>query len=167
MNKCEGCGLQSESTPTKHIRLTNGSLKLCPQCLGDMNRKAPKLPLFQQGNFTLASGAKSRWKIECDALTMDDWEGLAAMAMEFLPPFRLVLGVPRGGVPLAKCLGKHARLDAGPTLVVDDVWTTGGSMKRFIEQHLSYPPQVFGLVAFARNPVEPWVTALFQMPARK
>lgn len=117
------------------------------------------MTLFQTGDFTLASGQKSTWKIECDALTPEDWAGLAAMAVQFLPAFGAVLGVPRGGLPLARALERYATV--GKTLVVDDVWTTGGSMKRFIaERNLE---EYFGLVAFARNPPQSWVTALFTM----
>lgn len=117
--------------------------------------------LFQTGDFILASGQKSRWKIEADALTSDDWAGLAAIAAELLPPFGAVLGVPRGGLPFARALERY--VTSGPTLVADDVFTTGGSMRRFIaERRLT---NYAGLVAFARSTPEPWVTALFQMPA--
>jgi orotate phosphoribosyltransferase len=75
--------------------------------------------LFQTGDFTLASGQKSTWKIECDALTPEDWAGLAAMAVQFLPPFGAVLGVPRGGLPLARALEKY--VTSGSTLVVDEL----------------------------------------------
>jgi len=33
--------------------------------------------LFQFGDFSLHSGSKSKWKIECDALTDEDVEALA------------------------------------------------------------------------------------------
>jgi orotate phosphoribosyltransferase len=124
--------------------------------------------IFQRGNFTLASGAKSSWKIECDALTAADWDGLAVMLVAFLPgPFGRVIGVPRGGVPFADALGEYATGDDLPILVVDDVWTTGGSMSRFITNELGYiwpSDDFFSAVAFARNPVPDGVTALFSMP---
>ena len=120
--------------------------------------------LFQTGDFTLASGQKSTWKLECDALSPDDWAGLAAIAVQHLPPFGAVVGVPRGGIPLANAMEKYAT--TGPLLVVDDVWTTGGSMKRFLRAGNIAADSVIGLVAFAPNPPEPWVTALFQMPGK-
>ena len=45
------------------------------------------LALFQLGDFTLASGQRSRWKIECDNLLAEDWQALAVIAAEILPPF--------------------------------------------------------------------------------
>lgn len=128
--------------------------------------------LFVTGDFTLASGAKSSWKIECDALTVLDWDGLAQMALTVLRPFGNVVGVPRGGIPFANALRPFAT--SGHLLIVDDVWTTGGSMRRHRETIMRYCHDVgspttsveeaIGLVAFARNRPEPWVTALFQMP---
>lgn len=119
--------------------------------------------LFQRGDFTLASGQKATWKIECDALTPSDWAGLAAMAVERIAlPFACVLGVPRGGLPFAEALTPYIDRDAGTTLVVDDIWTTGGSMERFINAGRIWRP-VVRVVAFARNPVPPGVIAVFQM----
>lgn len=40
--KCEACGLQAIETYIQ-VRTTNGSLLLCQQCLGDLNRKNPEL----------------------------------------------------------------------------------------------------------------------------
>ena len=125
--------------------------------------------LFQQGNFTLASGAMSRWKIECDALTPGDWMALAAMAAEILPPFVFAYGVPRGGLPFANALNQYAKAGNHPVLIADDVWTTGGSVRRFAASTACPNPKVFGppicVVAFARGPYPAWVTPLFRMPA--
>jgi orotate phosphoribosyltransferase len=125
--------------------------------------------LFQVGDFTLASEQKSTWKIECDALTEDDWDALAVMLVERLPrSFSGVTGVPRGGEPFARALKRFAikDIDRGPEntclLVVDDVWTTGKSMRRFMDSlDIFYTPM--RAVVFARNPVPPDVIALFQM----
>jgi orotate phosphoribosyltransferase len=130
------------------------------------------VPLFQTGNFTLASGARSTWKIECDALTTEDWDGLAAMLVQFLPKmFGEVIGVPRGGAPFAAALESYVNPDVQRVLIVDDVWTTGGSMTRFIEAHeelriLRDGGRLDRAVVFARNPTPPDVTALFTMPER-
>ena len=116
--------------------------------------------LFQTGDFTLASGQRSSWKIECDALTPADWEGLAAIAAETLHPFGEVVGVPRGGLLFAQALVKYTT--EGPLLIVDDVWTTGESMKVYAARH--HPNRYWlGCVVFARNVPDYWVRALFTM----
>lgn len=124
--------------------------------------------LFQHGKFTLASGATSDYKIECDALTPDDWEGLAAMAMAFLPsPFGRVVGVPRGGIPFAKALEKYANPASKRLLIAEDVVTTGGSIERFSLNNpvvQDDPVTVIGVCVFARGKCPGWVTPLFRLP---
>ena len=122
--------------------------------------------LFQLGDFTLRSGAESKWKIECDAFTDNDWEALAVMAAEILPPFTEVLGVPRGGLPFAAALQKHIRDAPRTLLIAEDVCTTGGSMERFrasITPNFVVPGMwVLGVCVFAREPEWPeWVQPLF------
>lgn len=119
--------------------------------------------LFQTGDFTLASGAKSRWKIECDALTREDWKGLAAIAAEILPPFGWVQGVPKGGFPFADALRSYAMGSPFPLLIAEDVVTTGGSMERFREGFHPDAGDIIGVCVFARGPCPSWVTPLFQM----
>jgi orotate phosphoribosyltransferase len=122
--------------------------------------------LFQYGTFTLASGQKSHWKIECDSLTPEDWEALAVMAAERLMPFGGVVGVPRGGLPFATALAAHVTPGVRRLLVAEDVLTTGGSIERFLEAN---PVQgglydhVQGVCVFARGPCPAWVMPLFQM----
>lgn len=117
--------------------------------------------LFQIGDFTLASGQRSSWKIDCDALTSGDWEALAAILAEWLPAFEQVEGVPTGGIELAEALMPY-RSTSNQALVVDDVWTTGGSMQRYIDSYRwAIPP--LRAVVFARNPVPAGVVAVFQM----
>lgn len=146
--------------------------------------------LFQLGNFTLNSGAKAAWKIECDALTSRDWDALARMAADVLPPFGSVWGVPRGGLPFAAALDKYATCDCGgpraahargefhtfsahryPALVCEDVCTTGGSMERFVagakaaaNSGGTFPENYIGVCVFARDRYPTWVTPLFKMP---
>lgn len=115
-------------------------------------------PLFKVGNFKLHSGDTSEWKVECDALTTEDWQGLARMAMEFLPPFREVVAIPRGGIPLKAAMDAYVTPDSSRLLVVDDVLTTGNSMYKTMFRY----PSSIGLVAFARGPLPPNVYAIWQ-----
>jgi orotate phosphoribosyltransferase len=126
--------------------------------------------LFQLGDFILRSGKKAKWKIDCDALTKEDWEGLAAMAVDILPPFAFAWGVPRGGLPFADALNKYGtnRYDH-PLLIAEDVCTTGGSMSRCLSElaksrneTLVCGSNVIGVCVFAREPSWPsWVKPLF------
>lgn len=102
--------------------------------------------LFQLGPFTLPSGETTHFKIECDALTEDDWKALARLAVELLPPFGRVEGVPRGGIPFADALQQYTTPNDETLLIADDVWVTGISWKR----HCNYRDAI-GVVAFTRN----------------
>lgn len=122
------------------------------------------MSLFQYGDFKLNSGATSKWKLECDALTQGDLKALAFMAFQILPPFGLVVGVPTGGLLFAECL--RAYTSHGPTLIVDDVLTTGGSIEREKSKANKANGDPLGVVIFARGKCPPWVQALFQMPEK-
>ncbi len=144
------------------------AIELAPEFRTD----PPLRSLFQLGDFTLRSGQKSKWKIECDGLTGDDWSALAQMAVEILPPFGGVAGVPRGGWPFAAALALRATPGCKTFLVAEDVITTGGSILRYLEANP--PPKdqwehVLGVCVFARGPVSTpdWVTPLFSMPLGK
>lgn len=110
--------------------------------------------LFALGDFKLASGARSGWKIEADALTPDDWDALARIAVDVLPSFGSVEGVPRGGLAFAAALRAYAT--TGPLLIAEDVCSTGGSMERFRADR-----DAIGVCAFARGRWPEWVTPLF------
>lgn len=131
--------------------------------------------LFEVGDFTLHSGGKSRFKIDCDHLTDADIEALAQMLVAVLPPFRAVEGVPRGGLRLAQALQpycihpeavRYSSVKVREWLIVDDVWTTGGSLMRAVREKSAgrkYVDSVFGAVIFARSPLPSYdVYALFQ-----
>lgn len=113
--------------------------------------------LFRLGDFRLAGGGRSAWKIECDALGATDWAALAQIAASRVPPFGSVVPVPRGGIPFAEALAAHAT--EGPPLVADDVLTTGGSVRRALEGGAG----AHAVVVFARGPVPVGVTALFAL----
>lgn len=116
------------------------------------------MSLFQKVDFMSAAGLSLDWRIECDALTERDWECIAHVGMKILPAFRNVLGVPRGGLKLEKALLPHCS-DRGPLLLVDDVWSTGKSMRKLrdeIYKNAGLSPEDntwIGFVAFARGPL--------------
>ena len=148
--------------------------------------------LFQKVDFKSSAGLDLSWKIECDALTDDDWEGIATMIMERAKPFRSAIGVPRGGVKLAEILNKYATGDyLDPVCIVDDVLTTGKSMEEYRtktieeeEARIRICKQYTGVtrtkaaqdiivngskaspgggVVFARNQPAEWISSLFHM----
>lgn len=115
--------------------------------------------LFQRGNFPLHSGQTSRFKIDCDALTLGDWKTLADLISRNFR-FREVVGIPTGGLLLAYALEKYIEPDSSlPVLIVDDVLTTGGS----IRQELARIPNSVGVVVFARGKCPERVTPIFQL----
>ena len=122
--------------------------------------------LFIEEDFTGHSGDQLHWKIEMDALEDAEWKCIARMIMEISPPFKEAIGIPRGGVKLGKLLNLHGtgkRED--PICIVDDVLTTGGSMKEFkTKRQWRNPSKYIGWVVFARTPPPDWVRVLFQMP---
>lgn len=98
-----------------------------------------------QKEFIGAAGFPLAWKIECDTLTLEDWRTIAFVCAPHLPAFGSVIGVPRGGLFFAQEMKRY--VSNGPPLIVDDVWTTGKSM-RAVAAKFSYWQ---GLVAFARG----------------
>lgn len=124
------------------------------------------MSLFEFGQFTMASGRESRFKIECDAVTPEQWASFASLARPLLPAYGRVIGVPRGGVYWASCFAQWVTPGSRRVLMVDDVWTTGGSMVRCVLDHRTHGLQGdpwHGLVLFARGPVPSHVTALFTL----
>lgn len=123
--------------------------------------------LFQLGDFTLHSGAPSHFKIECDALTEADWQALAALVASHYT-FHHVEGVPRGGIPFAEVLMPYCKPSGTHFLLVDDVYTTGASLREFyrmVHKRDTWfvPKDVLGVVVFARGEVEEWVRPIFHL----
>lgn len=117
--------------------------------------------LFRLGEFTSHSGIPLEWKIDCDALTREDWEALAVIALEILDgePFDQVLACGGAAAELSSALWKY-RSPEGVLLVVDDVLTTGATMER---HRLASGRICRGIVVFARGPCPPWVRAIFTL----
>ena len=114
------------------------------------------LSLFNIGEFWLHGGDFSAFKIDCDALSDYDIEVLATqVASRFR--FSGVKGIPRGGLRLATALEKYVvpNLEL-PMLIVDDVYTTGRSMR----QHRS--GNCIGVVIFARTNPPEWIHPIFE-----
>ena len=130
------------------------------------------MDLFQKVDFISHAGIPMSWKIECDAISNDEWAALAKMIMEYqTEPFRAAIGIPRGGVKFADALNKYASgVPTDEVMVVDDVYTTGTSFREFIAEN--YPmwtmQQGFRWCVFARKPSDTvqggFVKALFTMP---
>lgn len=114
------------------------------------------MSLFTLGNFRSHSGEILQWKIECDALTLGDWDCAAVMIAELVDSFSSVEGVPRGGLKLANALKKYTHT-SGPLLIVDDVLTTGGCMAAHRNGR-----EAIGAVLFARGYCPSWVIPVFQ-----
>lgn len=121
--------------------------------------------------FTMHSGGQGHFKIECDGLTDGEVATFAYLIADRCSPFDYVAGIPRGGVRIANALDQYRRAEVPGQklrlLIVDDVWTTGGSMRTERDMWLKYdvwkPEQLVGAVMFARSPVDDWVCPIFQM----
>ena len=119
------------------------------------------IQLFEDKPFIGHAGPKLLFKIECDALTDDDLETLAAIIAR-RHTFGRVLGIPSGGFRLAHALEKY-RSSVDVVLIVDDVLTTGKSMEDMRDQ--TCKDKVIGVVIFARGKCPSWVTPIFQLSA--
>lgn len=110
--------------------------------------------------FESHSGLSLDWKIECDALTKDDWDTLAFIVSENFS-FKTVKGVPTGGWKFAEALRYYENENSTYHLIVDDVLTTGTSMDEALGMHI-HQESVFGIVVFARGKCSKWITPIFQ-----
>lgn len=118
--------------------------------------------LFIPGEFLSHSGIKLPYKIECDSLTDEEIDIFANIIAHHYQRwlFSKVIGIPRGGLRLAKALRNKVNIVEGSPirLVVDDVYTTGRSL---FEQGC---PSVYpGAVMFARAPVPKGIFAVCQL----
>jgi hypothetical protein len=117
--------------------------------------------MFERGKFESHSGIQLNWKIECDGLTDADLEALAeAVSSRII--FKEVIGIPRGGLRFAEALKQYRSPVARPTLIVDDVLTTGRSMNE-LRKSVSGPST--GVVIFARGPgpIPAWIFPIFSL----
>jgi orotate phosphoribosyltransferase len=119
------------------------------------------MSIFKHGEFTLHSGDKADFLIDCDALTQKDIDNIAAFMAPRLKPFSTVIGIPQGGLRLGIAMRRYQK-DEGGLLIVDDVLTTGASMEKAKGER----EDVQGVVIFARGPYPTWIRPLFVMPGR-
>lgn len=120
------------------------------------------MTLFRNGEFLSHSGKALNWKIECDALTDDDYDTIAKVIASKIK-FSSVFGVPRGGTKLAHFLSDYIS-NEGPVLVVDDVLTTGRSMEEFRDKlNFIGHKEVLGIVLFSRGVCPDWIYPVFQL----
>lgn len=125
--------------------------------------------LFKYGLFRLSSGHLDHFRIDCEHLNALEWSALAQYIAERVRVFRDVVGVETGGEALAKFLKGFAQGDIQqPLLIVDDVWTTGASMRKCAEHWTSCLPmahrQWIGWVVFSRGKLDNNVESVFHMP---
>ncbi len=118
--------------------------------------------IFKTGDFILASGSKSNFKIDCDDLTEFDLHSLALYASKLIPNYKEVYGVPTGGLRFANQMRKFTSA-IGNILIVDDVYTTGRSMINFIKENNLTNANIQGLVIFARSQPVDWVKPIFTL----
>jgi hypothetical protein len=113
--------------------------------------------LFKFGWFASHSGFQLPWKIDCeDGLRDEDWNALASIvAGKF--GFSDVYGIPRGGTKFARALAPFCE-PGYPTLIVDDVLTTGRS---FEDARQRFSANCIGVVVFARGRCPDWVWPIF------
>ena len=111
--------------------------------------------LFQRQSFIAHSSRRLDWKIECDALTDEDWDTLAWRVAQNVR-FGSVYGIPNGGIRFARALEPY--VTSGPRLIVDDVLTTGKSMREARQSSSD-----LGVVVFARGICPHWVTPIFSL----
>ena len=124
--------------------------------------------LFQKCDIVLHSGGKSDFKIECDTLTNEDWNTLAYLISKKYS-FKETHGVPIGGLRLERALKQYRDKNSKTILVVDDVMTTGNSMRKMRDKLiLDYDysaNDVVGVVVFKRGftPIPVWIVPIFRM----
>lgn len=122
--------------------------------------------LFTKTDFISHAGLSLDFKINCDALTDEDWDTLAKEIVKKFKHFGDVYGIPSGGTILAEKLKSYATgNNDDPFLIVDDVLTTGTSFHEALNLlNISLERQVIGVAVFFRAPyISDWIYPIFQM----
>ena len=111
--------------------------------------------MIRYGWFRSHSGLELPWKIELDEWPDFVWRSIAELIGTRVN-FSDVIGVPTGGLKLARYLEEWRTKSVVRRLIVDDVLTTGASMEA-----LRRDPTDLGVVVFARGPLPTWVLSIF------
>ncbi len=86
--------------------------------------------LFELRRTTLSSGIVGGWRINFELLLDADVLTFATLIEQRVGLFGKVEGVPTGGDRLGECLRRWLHPTSDVLLIVDDVLTTGGSIRR-------------------------------------
>ncbi len=122
--------------------------------------------LFVAGAFQSHSGLNLPYEIRCSALSDEMVEQFARQIIASCAPFDLVVGIPTGGLRLARTMNQLADPRGGDwvihkVLIVDDVLTTGMSMESEKAKWVGRAKEVKGAVIFARGICPNWITPLW------
>lgn len=127
------------------------------------------MQLFEIKDFTTHSGLELSWKIECDALTDEEWDALAQIVAKRFS-FKEAIGVPSdNGEKFAAALNRYATDTSNMVLLVDDVLTTGASMNKLLETAFkereagNLDSDYWGVVVFSRGTRPYWVMPIFEV----
>lgn len=123
------------------------------------------MSLFEYGKFISHSGLELPWKFDADFLTPMDLASLALIVKDRIQ-FGQVVGVPRGGLRFAEALRPYGQIGQ-PTLIVDDVLTTGRSMIDMYEllRASGHTEIIFGVVILSRagDQRPDWVSSILDV----
>jgi hypothetical protein len=115
--------------------------------------------------FTMHSGGQSQFKLECDALTLEDCQAAALWLLPTLGRFGSVEFVPSKSNQVPRWLAEAFMpfiVEGSPVvLICDDVLTTGSSMKQQLGGRLGV-----GAVILSRGVCPSWVHALLSLNPR-
>lgn len=128
------------------------------------------MSLFEEKAFISHAGLDLTWKVECDALTDNDWYCLARRAYELLPHGQNRYAyIPKGGYKFFKAytayiITQPVHFGEKPAYIIfDDVYTTGRSMGayEFLLRSNGYEGPIIGCVVFARQTTPIWIEAIW------
>lgn len=127
---------------------------------------SPATPVFQLRRTTLSSGLVSGWKLNFERFDQPSVWCFAAQIARRAGAFGRVEGVPTGGEELARCLARWIQPTSDVLLIVDDVLTTGESIRQQRNGRRATGWVVFDRSAEFGIERPGWVRALWRYEAR-